>query len=225
MRTRIATAAALVFCGALSAAAPSRADSGGGAAIVVEVPAFAAQRPALLYRDRDDAARIALRGIVDPGNPGDRMQRLVDVVQAVQDAYQHSLARRMDAMARAYAVAFAGAAGDPFAERFVRWSYGWSLLNLRDPRGALAQWQRARELHGGEPFWYPYTIAVGLWAAGERELALDYFDALARSQPDWVRGSGPRRYIAHWKPYEKSLMRELHTAWRERRKARERDKA
>ena len=205
---------ALALGAAIAFASAGRAQD---AAVSVDVPAFASAPPAASYRDRDDAARIRLAGIVDPASRDPYAQRLVTIARAVTRGHQSANFGQLEGAARDYGLAFTLAENDPFALRHVRWSYGWSLLALGEPRAALAQWQAARELHGGAPFWYAYTVAVGLWAAGDHALALDYYEQAVRSSPAWGTIRGQRQLTAHWRRHEKEAAGELFRAWRETR--------
>ena len=198
---------------ALVCASASLASSPPGG-IVVEAPQFAAQPPAALYRDRDDAARIGLAGFADARSSAPARRRLAQVAGATTAGHELALRGDLDGAARKYAPAFALAENDAFAERHVRWSYGWSLLALSAPREALAQWQRARALHGGEPFWYGYTVPTALWMSGDTKLAIEYFDAAVRSNPEWGRRSGLRKRTAHWRAHERRVIALVADAWR-----------
>lgn len=54
----------------------------------------------------------------------------------------------------------------------LHWSEGWIRLNLLDFEGALLAWQQAERLHGGQPFWVPYTKANALVGVGDDAAAL-----------------------------------------------------
>lgn len=96
-------------------------------------------------------------------------------------------ARAMLALAREYA----GQRRDLL--RHVLWSSGWAHLNLGDYDAAAEAWQASAELHGGRPFWLPYSMAVLAELRGERELAIQWYDAAARSQS---AGAMPRAWPA-----------------------------
>ena len=92
----------------------------------------------------------------------------------------------------------------------VYWSEGWIRLNLQDYEGALVAWQVAEELHGGQPFWVPYTKAVALIGKGDTEAALAWWEVSKRSH--WPRlnsAEGAREYFGHWRDAEAGLLDRL----------------
>ena len=76
----------------------------------------------------------------------------------------------------------------------VHWSEGWIRLNLRDYEGALAAWSVAERLHGGQPFWVPYTKAIALAGLGDDEAALAWWRVAQRSHaPELDSAAGARQ--------------------------------
>lgn len=102
---------------------------------------------------------------------------------------------------------------DPVNRRRAFWSLGWSAFNRGEPDHALAYWRQAGELHGGHPFWYPYTVAVGLWAQGDREAALAWYDAAVRSNPQWSVAEGVAHRTQHWRDRERQVVQAMFEAW------------
>lgn len=102
---------------------------------------------------------------------------------------------------------------DPVNRRRALWSLGWSAYNEGHPAEAVDYWRLAADLHGGQPSWYPYTVAVGLWTLGDQETALAWFDVAARSQPDWTLQAGVARRTGHWREPERQAMDALFQAW------------
>ena len=210
--------AALIACASFAPAGGIAADD-----ITIEAPAFEPRVEALLFRDRDDAARARMFGdLRDPGAIA-RAERALARGVALEDyasrGHHFAVRKLTDRAAREYAAAFELAGQDARAQRHVRWSYGWSLLALGEPRAALAQWQQARRLHGGAPFWYPYTVAVGLWKAGDTRLALDWYDVAVASQPAWGSDRGVVQRTRHWQVHEKRILRLIFEVWRMTRPA------
>ena len=103
--------------------------------------------------------------------------------------------------------------GDPVNRRRALWSLGWSAYNRGEPAAAVEYWGQAAEAFGRPASWYPYTVAVGLWAQGEREAALAWYDAAARSQPDWREAGGVAERTRHWREPERSAIVALFEAW------------
>lgn len=101
----------------------------------------------------------------------------------------------------------------PDQRRRAYWSLGWSALNRAEPQQAIMHWQRAAELHGGRPFWYAYTMAVGSWAAGDRETALAWYTAAVLSRQEWGTASGMAERTRHWRKPEQAAMKAIFEAW------------
>ena len=102
---------------------------------------------------------------------------------------------------------------DPVNRRRAFWSLGWSAFNRGEAGHALVYWRQARELHGGRPFWYPYTVAVGLWAQGEHEAALDWYEVAVRSNPQWSQEDGVAERTRFWRDRERQIAQALFEAW------------
>jgi tetratricopeptide (TPR) repeat protein len=114
----------------------------------------------------------------------------------------------------AYALRLAGS--DPLKQRTVYWNYGWALFAGGEGRGAVTQWMQAERLHGGRPAWVPTTYAMGLWMAGEKDLALQFYRAAVRSFPRrWGVASGMQEATRGWTPKQKQVIEEVYAAWRE----------
>lgn len=102
---------------------------------------------------------------------------------------------------------------DPVNRRRAYWSLGWSAYNRGQPQQAIDYWRQAAELHGSRPSWYPYTVAVGLWTLGEKDAALAWYDAAARSHPNWTRQEGVQARTEHWREPERQAIEALFQAW------------
>lgn len=107
------------------------------------------------------------------------------------------------------------AARDPKLLRQVVWNYGWALFETGDARRALAEWMEAERLHGGRPIWVPTTYAVGLWVAGDRDLAVQFYRAAVNSNPRrWGEEKGLKEAIRAWNANEKVAIEAVYAAWR-----------
>jgi tetratricopeptide (TPR) repeat protein len=114
----------------------------------------------------------------------------------------------------AYALRLAGT--DEKKLRTVYWNYGWALFAGGEARGAISQWMQAERLHGGRPEWVPTTYAMGLWAAGEKDLALQFYRAAVRSFPRrWGVAAGVQEATRGWTPKQKLTIEQVYAAWRE----------
>ncbi len=89
----------------------------------------------------------------------------------------------------------------------VHWSEGWIRLNLKDYEGALVAWSVAEKLHGGQPFWVPYSKAIALAGLGDDEAALAWWRVAQRSYaPELDSAAGARHRYQHWRDAEKQLL-------------------
>ena len=114
----------------------------------------------------------------------------------------------------AYALRLAGT--DEKKLRTVYWNYGWALFHGGEARGAVTQWMQAERLHGGRPEWVPTTYAMGLWAAGEKDLALQFYRAAVRSFPRrWGVAAGLQEATRSWTAKQKLTIEQVYAAWRE----------
>lgn len=92
----------------------------------------------------------------------------------------------------------------------VYWSEGWIRLNLHDFEGALVAWQQAERLHGGQPFWVPYSKAIALVGAGDGEAALAWWRlAQAAYAPELDTAGAARTHFQHWRASEKKLLEQV----------------
>lgn len=97
--------------------------------------------------------------------------------------------------------------------RHVLWSSGWAHLNLGDYEAAADAWQASADLHGGRPFWLPYSMAVLAELKGERELAIQWYDAATRSQLRWSHAEGVARATHFWQRKESAAIDRVFHAW------------
>lgn len=129
-----------------------------------------------------------------------------DLRAATQHPYMLSL--RGD---RAGAEAGLAAAKQRFPDSVgVHWSEGWIRLNLRDFEGALVAWQQAERLHGGQPFWVPYSKAIALMGMSDGEAALAWWGIAERAySPELDTAAAARNRFEHWRPAEKVLLEQV----------------
>jgi hypothetical protein len=129
---------------------------------------------------------------------------------AVRDATRHAylLSLRGD---RAGAEAGLAAAKQRYPDSVgVHWSEGWIQLNLLDFEGALLAWQQAERLHGGQPFWVPYTKSIALMGLGDGEAALAWWQVAQRAYaPELDSAHAARQRFRHWRPTEMKLLEEV----------------
>ena len=134
-------------------------------------------------------------------------------------AYLFALAGDLERALRDYDAALQWAGDDRVYRRSVLWSRGWTRYNLGDTRLAMADWDQAAQMHGGRPYWVPYTFALGYWTLGEKALALQWFDAAVQANPAWGQDAGFAQKTGHWRPAPKAVMGELFATWKQRPQA------
>lgn len=174
-----------------------------------------------LYVDRDPAA-IALHP--GPGNNAQFRRRLNTTIRRdpknafalLHRAYLLQASGDIEEGDRDFQRVLTLPETDPVNRRRALWSLGWSAYNRGLAEDAVRHWQQAADAHGGRPSWYPYTVAVGLWAQGEREAALAWYDVAARSQADWTRSDGVEARTSHWRAPERQAIEALFEAWSRR---------
>lgn len=147
--------------------------------------------PAPPYDASDDAARqptmqeLGLAGHVDLAPMRERADRKLRdwKLQALVGQMEHLGGDRAAAEAR-YQHAVDAAGKNDKRLRHVLWSRGWARLYSGDNEGALLDWREAAKLHGGKPEWYPHTLALAYWRAGQRAVGMQWFEAsqLAKSE-------------------------------------------
>jgi tetratricopeptide (TPR) repeat protein len=172
---------------------------------------------------QDDSATVTPRAI----EPTNRMAvaQLEQVLQYdpknVSARIQHArlmLARgqRQHAVLE-FEAAIADAPPDSEARRQLHWNFGWALLRMGQAERAVQEWDKAARLHGGSPRWVPSTMALGLWVAGEKEAAIEYFVVAVRSDPGgWGSTRGLSQSIRDWHADDRAAMEALHAEWKRR---------
>lgn len=178
--------------------------------------------PAELYRDDDPAAVMPeMIGATD-NRARKRLEQILEydpqnVPARVQHGF-HLIDRGLNRRAyEEFEYALRVSSEGSLTRRHAHWGYGWALFMSGEYDRALAQWQQAASLHGGNPSWVPTTIAAGLWYSGQRDRAVDYWRAAVRSDPDtWGTTRGLERAIADWPPNRKLAAQSVHAEWKRR---------
>ncbi|HBK47534.1 MAG TPA: hypothetical protein DDZ67_14095, partial [Xanthomonadaceae bacterium] len=147
-------------------------------------------KPKEFYFDED---KSTTRAVVAVQGEGDAVvDRLAAMVQ--RDS------RAVEARAQLAAIAYAGGRrelGEQLYQavlgglsssaqqyRTIAWNHGWDLLHAGQADKAVQQWA---ELIGGRPAapdWLPPTLALGLWQAGRKDEAVEWYAAAVRTWPD-----------------------------------------
>ena len=179
-------------------------------------------KPAEVYRDADPNVRADPKADANDPNLARYLdERLAqdpsDVPARVERGYQR--AQRGDATGAEadYARASKAAADTVQRQRYVLWSHGWALLAQNQPEAALKDWRDSQHLHGGNPYWVPYSFAVALRAAGRDDEAVAYYAAAARSDPErWGTRSAMLETTKSWKPQERTRIEAVYALWQGR---------
>lgn len=170
------------------------------------------------YTDADPAA-VAWRPA--PGNRG-RYRQLLDtelqrhprnVAARVHRAYLLDRAGDHERARRDYAAALDAAVPNGLEHRHILWSRGWSRYDMGDVAGALDDWRESVRLHGGRPFWAPYTLALAYWTLDDRAQALAWYAAAVDSNAQWGAEAGMEDRTRQWRPEQRERMRALFEAW------------
>lgn len=182
-----------------------------GAALPVPFEAYGDDDPSAVAPKRidptDNRARQTLEQILqyDPENVNARIQNAQLLIA------RGNRQRGIDEFG--YTMRLAGS--DEKKLRTVYWNYGWALFHVGEARGAISQWMQAERMHGGRPVWVPTTYAVGLWAAGETELALEFYRSAVRSNPRrWGEAAGLKEATREWNPEQREALETVYSAWR-----------
>jgi tetratricopeptide (TPR) repeat protein len=96
-------------------------------------------------------------------------------------------------------------------DRRLLWAYGWGMLNLDRPAQALEAFQRNLALRPGQrPMWAPMALALTYMAAGQGEIAVQWYRTAAASDPlRFGDDNATLRTTLYWTTREQALVREL----------------
>ncbi len=98
--------------------------------------------------------------------------------------------------------------------RQMAWNYGWSLLRIGDPAGALNQWSGLINGHPAAPDWIPPTLALVLWRLQRKDEAVKWYAAAVRTWPDkWGGGADFAALLPNWRAAERATLADVHAAW------------
>jgi tetratricopeptide (TPR) repeat protein len=179
--------------------------------------------------DADPAARyIPLPINVPPGSA--QIQRLRLIERALRRHPDHPALLRerafirykrgeVDAAEADYARALQVAGDDALLRRHVLWSQGWSRFDAGNDASALAVWREAADLHGGQPFWWPYTAALAEWRLGRRNEAVALYDRAVRGMPVWGTEEGFIARTRYWPEHQFATATAVFQAWQARKAA------
>lgn len=178
-------------------------------------------KPAEFYFEAD---ANTVRPIVAIKGEGDAvLKRLLKAVERDSGARAEAaqLARiamaggRVDTGKAFYARALAGLEPSHMLWRPVTWNYGWDLYRAGEPDAALARWRSVVMVRGTTGSWVPPTLALGLWRAGRKQEAVQWYAAAVRTEPQqWTSPANFPRLLPDWRDDERAALAEVHAAWR-----------
>lgn len=187
------------------------------AAVTAPLP-VAAER----YPDKDAAAVMPeVIGATDTRGRQELEQLLEYSPQHVPARVKHAfhlLTRGLNRRAtQEFEYAIRVAKPESLSARHAYWAYGWGLFRMAEYRKAIEQWMQAERLHGGQPAWAPWTYAIGLWVAGDTDLAVEFWSAAVRSDPErWGASRGLEREIRDWPANQRLAAEALQAEWKRR---------
>jgi tetratricopeptide (TPR) repeat protein len=106
---------------------------------------------------------------------------------------------------------------NPLRQRNTLWSEGWARLHLGHVPEAHAAWSESVRLHGGRPFWVPYSFALLAELGGEPHVALAWYETAVRSAPQkWSQRGSLERATRHWQHAEREAILAVFERWNAR---------
>lgn len=118
-----------------------------------------------------------------------------------------------------FARAMVVTADDPLARRAVLWSQGWALFNAGRNERALAAWAESERLHGGRPYWVPYSRALAEWRLGRQQAAVATWQQAVDGVPELGTKDGLLRRTAFWPRHQIETAKQVFHAWQASRSA------
>ena len=180
--------------------------------------------------DDDPAARYLPLPISNTTINAPQRERLRAIERALRHRPEHPglLAARgfifaqrgeIDRAEADYSRAFALVGDDVLARRHVLWSQGWARFEAGDDEGALRAWREAAALHGGRPYWLPYSAALAEWRLGRRDVAVALFDVAVGGMPEWGTETGLARRTQAWPSQQVEIAQAIFSAWQASKRA------
>lgn len=142
-----------------------------------------------LHRNPDEPSLLAARGFI-------RYQR------GEVDAAEADFARALQTVGE-----------NRLLRRHVLWSQGWGRFEAGRDEAALAAWRESVALHGGRPFWWPYTAALAEWRLGRRDTSIALYDEAVRGMPEWGTEIGLSVRTRYWPAEQFDVASEIFLAW------------
>ena len=177
------------------------------------------------FTDADPAARYVPLSLTttEGGARRDRLRAVGRIlarnpshpVALTERGFQRHARGEHDLAEADYAAALVAAGDDTLVRRRVLWSHGWALFNAGLDQPALLAWGEAWRLHGGQPFWVPYTRALAQWRSGQRDAAVASWDEAVRAMPEWGTDEGLVMRTRYWPRAQFETASAVYAAWQE----------
>ena len=134
-------------------------------------------------------------------------------------AYIRSKRGEIDAAEADFARALQVAGDNAFLRRHVLWSQGWARFDAGRDEAAVQAWKEAVDLHGGNPFWWPYTAALAEWRLGRHAEAIELYDRAVAGMPQYGTERGLAERTAHWPESQFAVASAVFSAWQASKRA------
>ncbi len=179
-------------------------------------------KPAEFYFDADATTTRPIVAVKETGDAA--VQKLLKAIERnprakgehAQLAHLAMEGGRIEVGKDLYARAFARIASGDALWRPLVWNYGWDLYRSGDAAGALEQWQQLVALRRSNASWVPPTLALGLWTAGRKDEAVQWYAAAVRTEPQlWRDPANFPRLLPDWRDDERAVLAEILAAWAE----------
>lgn len=177
-------------------------------------------KPKEFYFDED---RSTTRAIVAVPGQGDAVvDRLASIVQRDPRAVEARVqlagiafrSGRRELGEQLYRAAIESMSSNSQQYRTVIWNYGWDLLRVGDAARAVEQWALLANGRPVTPEWLPPTLALGLWRAGRKDEALQWYGAAMRTWPDkWGNGANLATQLPDWSEADRATLADVLAAW------------
>lgn len=177
-------------------------------------------KPAEFYFDADPTTTRPIVAIRDTGDAA--VQKLLKAIdrdprakeEHAQLAHLAMEGGRTDLGKDLYARSFARIGSSDALWRPLVWNYGWDLYRSGDAAGAVAQWQQLVASRRSNASWVPPTLAIGLWSAGRKDEAVQWYAAAVRTEPQlWRDPANFPRLLPDWREAERATLAEVQAAW------------
>ncbi len=173
-------------------------------------------KPAEFYFDADATTTRPIVAVKETGDAA--VQKLLKAIERnprakgehAQLAHLAMEGGRIEVGKDLYARAFARIASGDALWRPLVWNYGWDLYRSGDAAGALEQWQQLVALRRSNASWVPPTLALGLWTAGRKDEAVQWYAAAVRTEPQlWRDPANFPRLLPDWRDDERAVLAEI----------------